>query len=138
MSAPGSGWEALFKNVGAQGSKFDQDPLSATGRYLGFLSQVNFDETTKSYDVLFEVMSKEWAENAVLNEKPEIRAPAPVTPALLFHIRGIGREPLLKALGLSTTDDLAEGSWYWLQLEKGKGTVSGDLYDPDLDLLPSS
>ncbi|HEX3685589.1 MAG TPA: hypothetical protein VHU83_23850 [Bryobacteraceae bacterium] len=136
MSAPGSGWDALFKNVGAQGSKFDKDPLSPTGRYYGFLSEVEFDETTKTYDVLFELMQKEWADNALIAQKVEINAPAPFTPALLFHIRGVAEGPLLKVLGLSTTDDLAEGSWYLVNLKEGKDTVSGDLYDPDLDLIP--
>jgi hypothetical protein len=138
VSPPGSGWEALFKNVGAQNSKFDKDPLSPTGRYYGFLSTVEFDETTKTYDVLFELMQKEWADNAIISQKTEIDAPAPVTRALLFHIRDVAREPLLKVLGLSTTDDLAEGSWYLLNLKKGKDTVSGDLYDPDIDLLPTT
>ncbi|MBV9762800.1 MAG: hypothetical protein JO340_19735 [Acidobacteriaceae bacterium] len=138
MSGPSSGWDTLFKNVGAQGAKFDRDPLSPTGQYYGFLSSVEFDQTTKTYDVLFELVQKEWNDNAVIDPDTEIRAPAPFAPALLYHIRDIAEEPLLEALGLATPDNLAEGSWYLLTLQKGKDTVTGDLYDPDIDLLPST
>ena len=58
-------------------------------------------------------------------------------PALLYHIQAADETDLLQALGLTSTDFLAEGSWYQLTLAPGdKGAVTGDLYDPDIDTVP--
>ena len=46
-------------------------------------------------------------------------------------------------LGVTTTDDVAEGSWYLVTLTKSSGDIddpelfTGDLFDPDIDMLPA-
>jgi len=60
-------------------------------------------------------------------------------PALLYHVRGADESALLKALGLTSTEYLAEGSWYQLSLSSGsRGPITGELYDPDIDMVPGN
>lgn len=137
----------MFGNVGAQGNRFDA-PISPSGQYYAFLSKADpaggtYGEGSEplddAYDVLFELISKEWMDNAVFSSPIEVRKPAPTPPALLYHIGNVPTAAILKALGLTTTDDLAEGSWYLVSLNQGdKGAVVGDLYDPDIDMRPGS
>jgi hypothetical protein len=149
LGAPSSSWQGLFGNVGAQGSQFDR-PLSPSGQYYAFLSKADPAGGTygpptpppessydTAYDVLFELVSKEWMDNVVFSPPIDVRQTAPTPPALLYHVWNVPTDAILKALGLSTTDDLAEGSWYLISLTEGdKGAVVGDLYDPDIDWLP--
>jgi hypothetical protein len=84
---------------------------------------------------MFELVSLEWMNN-VYFKGAQISSNPPLAPALCFQIDGIPAQQLLEALGLKSEDNLAEGSWYVLQLKKGKGAVTGNLYDPDIDMLP--
>lgn len=131
LSTPNLSWKQLFQNVGEQGDQFNQ-PISPTNRYYAFLSKADLDESTNKYDVLFEVAPAEWFENAILSGQ-SIRLLAPPGPSSLYHIRDADPAALLKALGLSTADDLAEGSWYLITMEKGTGAITGDFYNPDID-----
>ena len=78
-------------------------------------------------------------ENVIFSRSVSISARTPTVPALLYHIRAADENALLKALGLTSTDYLAEGSWYQLKLSRGStGPVTGDLYDPDIDTVPGN
>ena len=98
--------------------------------------------------MLFELVSQEWMDSAVNARPISIDRPMPPAPALLYALHDVDETTLLKALGLKTADDLAEGSWYLInlspskskaerqQLELGEGTgISGDLFDPDIDSI---
>jgi len=135
---PGSSWNGLFQNVGAQGAAFDKSSLSPNGQYYAFLSKVDLiDLDAKTYDVFFELVRADWMQNAVLSGSASASAPAPTSPAVLYHVPSVAEGDILKALGLKSTDDLAEGSWYLIALTKGKGAITGDLYDPDIDKVKS-
>ena len=134
---PNQFYDALFGNTRAQGDQFDTLEPPPDGRFYGFLSKADFDLDTQKWDVLFEVVNAGWMENAVTGRPVSIPTTPPAVPALLYHIQAADESALLKALGLTSTDYLAEGSWYALTLTAGgKGTVTGDLYDPDIDTVP--
>lgn len=133
-------WRNSIGAINIQGQPFGDDPISRSGNYYGFLSKVDLDQETNLYDVLFEVVSKEWMDNALISRPFSIRSLLPPSPALLYHIRGVPESTILKTLGLTTADDMAEGSWYLLSLSKSpptlaEGAVAGDLYDPDIDTI---
>jgi hypothetical protein len=89
--------------------------------------------------VLFEVVNAGWMDNVIFGRSVSISARTPTVPALLYHIRGADETAMLRALGLTSTDYLAEGSWYQLSLSPGsKGAITGDLYDPDIDTVPGN
>lgn len=134
---PSSSWRGLFRNVGAQGDAFEQSSLSPNGQYYAFLSKVDLDATTETYDVFFELVRADWMENAVLSGSTSVSAPAPSSPAVLYHVPSVAEKDILSALGLKSADDLAEGSWYLITLTKGTGTITGNLYDPDIDKAKS-
>ena len=128
----------LATNLGKQGDTFNK-PLSDSNQYYGFLSKADQDWETGLWDVLFEVLPAEWAANALARSGDDVNIIAPIGPASLYHLPAVDQNALLQILGLKTTDDLAEGSWYLLQLEKqDKGTVNGMLYDPDIDMEPNT
>jgi len=136
---PNPQFEELFGNTRAQGEQFDTLTPPSDGRFYGFLSKADYDDATQKWDVLFEVVNAGWWENAVLGRSVSISARLPTIPALLYHIQAVDEASLLKALGLTSTDYLAEGSWYQLTLTPGgQGAVNGDLYDPDIDTVPSA
>jgi hypothetical protein len=141
VSQPLSGaWRNSIGAINIQGQPFGDNPISESGNYYGFLSKVDLDQETNLYDVLFEVVSKEWMDNALMSRPVSIPSLLPPSPALLYHIRGVPEATILKTLGLTTADDMAEGSWYLLGLSKSppklaEGDVAGDLYDPDLDTI---
>lgn len=134
--SPNSSYEALFGSVSSQGSQFE-GPLSPSNQYLAFLSKVDLDDTTSTYDVMFEVVAMEWAQNALLSSSVSINAPPPAAPALIYHIPSIAADALMTALGVNTIELIAEGSWYLLTLEKTTDGASS-LYDPDIDQLKQS
>lgn len=152
MSSPVSTpWSNLFKGVSQQNQAYQDDPISPSGNYYAFLSKADLDAgaKTKSWEVLFELVSQEWMDSAVNSRPIAIDRPMPPAPALLYALHDVDEATLLKALGLKTTDDLAEGSWYLLNLspskskalqaELGEGTgISGDLFDPDIDSIGPS
>jgi hypothetical protein len=134
---PNPQFQGLFERTRAQGAQFDTLDPPADGSFYGFLSKADFNESTKTWDVLFEVVNSGWMENAVFSGTVSISSRLPTVPALLYHIQAVDETSLLKALGLTSTDYLAEGSWYQLTLTPGqKGPVTGDLYDPDIDTVP--
>jgi hypothetical protein len=138
-NTPGSSWNSLFGNVGGQGNQFD-GPISPSNTYLGFLSKADLDDVANVYDVLFELVPIEWAVNVLVVSSSDAEYPAPPSPATLYHMTNVDPTALLDMLGLKSADDLAEGSWYFLQLEQGStGKLTGDLYDPDIDMqgIPS-
>jgi hypothetical protein len=140
--SPKQPWNSLFGNVSAQGKQFDKNPFSQSNQYYAFLAKVEEDESTtpKTYDVLFEVVPQEWMENVILSAATSIKLLAPLAPGSLYHVRDVDETTILNALGLKTTDDLAEGSWYLLTLTKKSESdvgVTGDLYDPDIDMEPT-
>lgn len=138
-------WTELFQGVAAQGQAFADDPLADDGVYYGFLSKVDLDDATTTYDVLFEVVNKAWMDNAVFSRQLSVPRTLPKAPALLYHLPAVPAAELLQVLGLKTTDDLAEGSWYQITLSKsqrqnltaGDGALVGDLFDPDIDSIRS-
>ncbi|MDQ3934527.1 MAG: hypothetical protein M3340_07835 [Actinomycetota bacterium] len=133
---PNQSYQDLFGNTRAQGEQFDTLDPPSDGQFYGFLSKADFDDDTQTWDVLFEVVNTKWWDNAVFNRPVSIPARLPPVPALLYHIQAAKESDLLQALKLTSTDYLAEGSWYRLTLTPGKGTVMGDLYDPDIDTVP--
>jgi hypothetical protein len=136
MPPPSPSWNSLFQNVGKQGDVLD-NPLSPSNQYYGFLSSCDQDEETQLYYAMFEVVPVEWAHNVYLKD-PTVSTSPPIAPASCYQIADISGTTLLNALGLKSEDYLAEGSWYLLRLEKGTGTVTGDLYNPDIDMQPDS
>jgi hypothetical protein len=134
---PNPQFRDMFGRTRAQGARFDTLDPPPDGSFYGFLSKADFDEDTKKWDVLFEVVNSGWMENAVFGRSVSISSRLPTVPALLYHIQAADETDLLKALGLTSTNFLAEGSWYQLTLTPGdKGAVTGDLYDPDIDTVP--
>ncbi|RPD42784.1 hypothetical protein [Chitinophaga barathri] len=130
---PPSAWNSLFTQLSAQGSTFNT-PLSASDWYFAFLSSVDQDEKNGLYYVMFEVVPKEWVDNVIMSGDADISTLAPVSPASCYWINGVTENVILNALGLKSPDELAVGSWYVMQLKKGTSGISGDLYDPDLDM----
>jgi hypothetical protein len=136
---PNPEFQDLFGRTRAQGEQFDSLTPPADGSFYGFLSKADFNEDTQKWDVLFEVVNTGWMENNIFGPSVSMSTRAPTVPALLYHIQAADETALLKALGLTSTDYLAEGSWYELTLSPGnKGAVTGDLYDPDIDTVPGN
>lgn len=142
-TSPNASWTAAFTSTGQQADQYN-GPLSPSNFYYAFLSKVDLDERTNTSDVFFEMISKEWMDVAILSGSVNTVSPPPTSPAVAFHIPycgvdnkgGYGQDIILTCLGLKTADNLAEGSWYLLQLNStpGTGAVIGSLYDPDIDI----
>ena len=132
-------WSSFFDNLGKQGDQFNA-LLSKSNQYYAFLSKVDLiNEKTKKYDVFFELINREWADNALFSSTASINKLPTKIPAVAYHLPEVDETELLKILNLKSTDYLAEGSWYLIQLEKGAtGPLVGDLYDPDIDMPHSS
>jgi hypothetical protein len=136
MGKPNRRWNAVFVNVGDQGAKFGS-PFSFSNTYYAFLSKADYDESTDTWSVMFEVQPKEWAYNVFNNGSQDVSFLAPGGPASIFHLPYVLTQSLLAVLGLSDTDDVAEGSWYLVQLIKqDQGIVNGIFYNPDIDIHP--
>ncbi|MGN6276689.1 MAG: hypothetical protein ACTHNP_12285 [Solirubrobacterales bacterium] len=109
------------------------------GKYYAYLSKV--DEVNEHWDALFELVNRDLLDAVLFTRKTYVRgAPWAELPIVLFDVAGADEETLLKTLGIGTPDDLAEGSWFELELAKGAkaGTVEGDLYDAGIDLPPQA
>jgi hypothetical protein len=130
----------LFSGTRAQGAQFAQPP-GQSDDYYAFLSKVDIDARTQLWDLLLEVVNKQWLDNA-LSQPLDVSAPMPHMPALLFHAPKLTQDLLLKTLGVVDIDNVAEGSWYLVTLTKSSGDLedpsrfTGDLFDPDIDKLP--
>lgn len=120
----------LSDNVAAQGNQFNKQ-IADDGRYYGFLCKADFDEAEKKWDVFFEVVNKKFLANVLLRTT-QIPAKLPPMPGLGFHLEKVEEDALLKCLGLTDVENLAEGSWYELVLDKRSDGALGVLYDPDL------
>lgn len=133
-------WQGAIGAINRQGQPFADEPISPSGMYYAFLSKADMNAVDGTYDCLFEVVTKEWLDNVLFSRTESIRSPLPHAPALLYHLTGISQSAILGALGLTTPNDLAEGSWYLLSLSESvaQDAVSGDLYHPDIDLAPST
>lgn len=142
-TAPNASWSAAFTNTGQQANQYN-GPLSPSNFYYAYLSKVDLDESTNTSDVFFEMISKEWMDVAILSGSVNPVTTPPTTPAVAFHIPfcgvdnngGYSQDLIMSCLGLKSADNLAEGSWYLLQLNNnpGTGAVIGLLYDPDIDM----
>lgn len=128
----------LANNMGNQGNAFNK-PISDKELYYAFLSKADQDWKTGLWDVMFEIIPYEWAVNAFGIGSEDVHIIAPVGPASLYHLPAVAQTDLLNALGLKNTDDLAEGSWFLLNIRKQEsGPVNGMMYDPDLDMEPET
>lgn len=134
---PNPSWTGVFSRTGKQGDLIPV-PLSPTNQYYAFLSKLDLDVSTNLYDIFFEVLSKEWTDNAILSASVDFIAPSSFLPALAYHIPTVAESDLVALLGLETIDDAAEGSYYLLTLSPdiNKSDVVGSLYDPDIDAIP--
>lgn len=133
-------FDGLFSNLSDQGNVFN-GPISPSNRYYAFLSKVDLDETTQLYDVFFELMPKEWADNAFFAGEVNIKAQAPTPPATCYHFPRVPGNEIAARLGLKSPDDMAEGSWYEILIEKKtseEDNVVGFFYDPSLDFEASA
>jgi hypothetical protein len=134
FSTPGNTWNDLFNNLAAQGKAFN-GPLSPSNWYYAYLATAEQDWQTHNYVVVFEVIPAEWVNNTIMAGDATIQTLAPISPVSLYFLNQVDETTLLNALGLKSEDQLAEGSWYLLQLIKDdKGQLVGDLCDPDADL----
>ena len=134
MPTANSTWFEVFQNVREQGTLYEE-ALSSSNWYLGFLSKADLDPDFKVYDILFEVVPLEWAAMAFDVSKASVW-PEEI-PASLFHMPEVNADLLITMLKVKTDDNVAEGSWYILRLEKKDDALMGDLYDPDIDMLPA-
>jgi hypothetical protein len=120
------------------------EPLSEDGEYYAYLSTVDpvpieGESTSQSWDVMFELVSKSLLDVALF--KRSVPSPRPPdVPILVFEVEGADEETLFKTLGVETADDLAEGSWFELTIEKGAkpGTIEGTLFDAGIGRQSSS
>lgn len=109
-------------------------PVPQDNLFCAFLSKADLDATTNSFDLMFEMVPAQWMLPAIIAPPVSTDIPAPVSPALIYHIRGADAPTVVNLLGVKSTDYVAEGSWYVLALVAGSsGQVHGDLYDPDID-----
>lgn len=133
-------WNRFFDNLGDQGNAFNK-AISASNRYYAFLSKVDGDKFTDIYDVFFELMPKEWADNAFFAGYIDIRAQAPTPPASCYHLTAVSGTEIAAMLGLQKAEDMMEGSWYEVELEKSSSETDrlvGYFYDPALDTDPNA
>ena len=136
MASPNKSWNKLFSNLNQQGQQFDnpQPPDEDTLEYFGFLAKADQDWETKKWDILFEVASDKWMNNAIFFPDEKLpnqpKTVTPKAPALRFHLVDCDEQALLTALNLKSATDIIEGDWYQLTLVKGDGkSPSGELYD---------
>ena len=125
----------FFNNLSGQGKRFNNQ-ISPNGWYYAFMSKLDYDPKNQTYDVFFELMPQAWADNSVLAGIIDIRIPAPTPPATVYHILAAPEAELIKRLGLTSKEQLAEGSWYEIQIaksSKAEDSVVGGFYDPDID-----
>jgi hypothetical protein len=135
---PNGMWLGLFGNVGKQGDNFVH-PISKTGDYYGFLSKADFNEDTQRWAVMFEMQPVEWLLNVFQFGSVVVNIPVPVGPASIYSPMEVETIPLLQVLGIKNTDQLAEGSWYRMHLEKtDQGAVNGRFYNPEIDTHPDN
>ena len=130
------GFNGLYENLAKQGNQFD-DLISPTNQYYAYLSKVDQISQTKKYDIYFELWTKEWLDNVSRSGDIDVEIAFPPGPVSAFHMRDQDESELLSILGLKNVNNLAEGSWYLIELEKGPtGSLVGDFYNPDIDHIP--
>jgi len=126
-------WSTLSGNIASQGDKFNGH-ISSSNQYYAFLSKADFVEGS-GYDIFFELVNKEWMDNAIMSSPTDIKAMAPTPPGVCYSIEAVDTQTLLTTLGLKSEDDIAEGSWFLMTLAQGQGKVTGDVYDADMDMV---
>lgn len=134
MGSPGQPWSGLFLNVGAQGIQFD-NPISASNSYYAYLTNADQDESTGLWSLVFEMAPAEWVQNVYFKD-PIMRQSAPHAPATLYQLLQLTTTQVLQALGVKDEGHVAEGSWYYLVLSPGTGSISGDILNVNFDKLP--
>ncbi|UTA66201.1 hypothetical protein [Emticicia sp. 21SJ11W-3] len=138
INEPNDLYSALFGNIGNQGESFNQ-PLSDSGMYYAFLSKADFDESTGTWSIMFEVQPEKYTYNVFKNGSDVIKYSAPPVPASIFNPTFVYSEPLFTVLGVKDADNVAEASWYLIKLEKkDSGAINGLLYNPDIDVNPDN
>lgn len=133
MASPPYG--GMFDNDGLQGRAYD-NPISASGAYYAFLSMSELNEDTNQYELTFELLPAEWVINRFRID-PNMKRTPPPAPATLYQIMGVDTNVILATLGLKSADDLAPGTWYFLQLDKraaGPTEVDGMIQPADYDI----
>ncbi len=111
-------------------------PLASEGAYYAYLSKV--DQTEKGWYVFFELLDKRLLDVALFERGTYVPgSPPPRVPILIFDVANAEEKALLSTLEIPTADDLAEGSWFELELKSGPGPVEGNLYDATIDLPPT-
>tara|TARA_R110002167_G_scaffold281830_1_gene487111 strand:+ start:2794 stop:3228 length:435 start_codon:yes stop_codon:yes gene_type:complete len=131
-----SGFNGFYENLAKQGKQFEV-LISSSNQYFAYLSKVEQNYKTKLYDIYFELFTKEWGDNTLMSGSIDVQMSSPVPPVSAFHMRNKKASDLLAILGLKSQDNLAEGSWYLIELIRGStGTLDGDFYNPDIDHLP--
>ncbi|MBI3260555.1 MAG: hypothetical protein HYZ54_13940 [Ignavibacteriae bacterium] len=129
----GDQWSSFFGNLSNQGDSFN-GLISKSNQYYAFLSKVDQVDSS-NYDLYFELMTKEWGDNVMFAGSVQVSKMPPEIPTASYSMVGQDGSKILSTLGLKSFDDLAEGSWYLIQLEKGEtGPLIGNLYNPDIDL----
>jgi len=134
---PGVSWSGLFKNVSRQGTQFNS-PIAANNWYYAFLSKVDYDQSTGTWSVAFEVQPAVWTVNVFQNGSRPIKYRAPLGPASIFHMPYASGQDLLAVLGLKDPNDIAEGTWYNIKIvPKVSDILLGIFYNPDIDTNPT-
>lgn len=132
---PNPEYQRMFQRVAAQGEAFAEPILvdaSGKSRFYGLLAKADEIETDK-WDVFFEVINTRYLENVLGGRKVSVQGPLPHLPGLAYHLPSVSKTSLLKALGLDEASEIAEGSWYELELTPGEAGASGELYDPETE-----
>lgn len=116
--------------------------VSESGKYYAFLSSINELEEQGFYELVFEVVPKEWGDNVIFYNaglKPaQVLRFGYISEASILVVSGTN-EQVTRYLGLNgkTALDDAEGEWYLIEeLEFGvDDALAGELFSdpPDSD-----
>jgi hypothetical protein len=136
VASDGPFWTGVFDAVQKQGkSPAPKDPKSPSDVYLANLNKVDRDPRDGTWYLLFDMVPAE-ASLLALGGRSGDGSPPPIVPTILFHATEVLQPNVYAALGLESTDEPAEGSWYVLYLQPDgdpKTDVTGELYHPDAD-----
>ena len=134
----GWGWSPIVDRTRSQlGTVTEASPKSGDDTYLACLSKVDWDQTAFRWFLFFDMVPAEAALLA-MSALATPGLPPPATPMIYFHATDAIDGIVLQSLGLKSDADLAEASWYILQLAQGgdrSTAVVGDLYHPDLGIV---
>jgi len=132
---PNPEYQRMFQRVAAQGEAFAEPILveaNEKSRFYGLLAKADEVEAGV-WDVFFEVVNTRYLENVLGGRKVSVQGPLPHLPGLAYHLPSVSETSLLEALDLDKASEIAEGSWYELELTPGESGASGELYDPETE-----